>query len=464
MSDDEESDSMSLEMPKNAEELVEVNEIQLNVGKRRTIFMFLVIIHVISSFDGGIIPQQNKNIKSDFESGDVERVGLFSSIDSIGRVIGGIGFTIVMSRMNRKILLISTLIFKGFTLIMALFTPNYYVNVIFRCFSGISQVFYTTYFPVWCDQYGRKNRKAIMITIVQLGNPVGLILGYGLGKIFESMSLFTISGWRGAFGFQGILMIICAIIVIFFFDKIFFSEKFVLTGDSKGVEEEEKIEKNKSYLLQNLFKILSNKIYLFLVLSNTVISFEMGILQYFGDTYMELVLGVEDSARFVLFIVLCLIGPVTGLACGGIVCQKLGGYVTKKSMYMVIILMIVDSVFSMLIACHKSTPFFAITSLIFLFCICACIPPLNGIIIASLDHRLRGDGFALCNCVLNLLGSFPSSYIYALIADGFKSDDLSENDYYKSAMMVTMVYNFVGLFLAFIGGRYRLKISGDLTD
>ena len=82
--------------------------------------------------------------------------------------------------MNRKYLLVPALLLKGIISLVPLITVNYYILVVLRCISGIAEVFYSIYIPVWCDQYGAKNRKTIMITIVQLGSTVGIIIGYGI--------------------------------------------------------------------------------------------------------------------------------------------------------------------------------------------------------------------------------------------------------------------------------------------
>ena len=64
--------------------------------------------------------------------------------------------------------------------------------------------------------------------------------------------------------------------------------------------------------------------------------------------------------------------------------------------------MTIASFISMLVACHEWA---------YLFAIGTSIPPISGIIISCLDNNLRGDGFSFCNLILNLLGSFPSSYV-----------------------------------------------------
>ena len=425
--------------------------------KRIIIFIILSIVATVSSLDGGIIARQNEIIKNDFGGENEERVGLFGSIDYIGRVLGSIIFTLIMGRVNRKMILVITLIFKTITLIIpALVNKNYEINLIARALSGISQVFYPTYLPVWCDQYAKKNLKAIWVTIVQIGNPIGIILGYGLGLI--SGNLLFSSGWIDSFFIEGIALAACAIIILFF-DNIYFSEKFVLVDDSKGKE----IPGDKTIkIFGNLGKILCNKIFLFSSLCSNVSFFGIGVVQFYGDKYMDKVLKINESARFILFALLCLLGPTSGMVFGGIICAKFGGYVKRKSMTFVIISMAIAAIISMAIACHEIAVLFVITGWTYLFGIGAVIPPISGIIISCLDKNLRGDGFSICNLFNNLIGSFPSSYVFSLLVDGFEKEP--EEDRYRYAWMITMSYNFIGLFYVLIAGIFRYRIKGDLSE
>ena len=447
---------------KTIEQLVKQdNLIEIDDKKRNIIFLCLTAIAIFSSCDGGIVPQQNTFIQEDFGEKEEQRVGLFGSIDYSGRVVGALIFTVIMGKMNRKLLLVSTLLFKSLTLFVPLFTINYYINSIARGLSGLSQVFYPTYLPVWCDQYGKKNKKTIWVMIVQIGNPLGIIIGYGLGLLFEKLELFGMNGWRTSFAIEGVILILCAVI-IFFFEDMYFSEKFLLVEDSKG-KEEIKDEQKKVTLFANIGSIICNKIFLFSSLCNSVAFFGIGVVQFYGDKYMKLVLDIGDSIRFILFGLLCLFGPTSGMVFGGIISSKLGGYVKRSSMMFIIIAMIVAGVISMLIACHEISVLFIITSWTYLFAIGTVIPPLSGIIISCLDNNLRGDGFSLCNFLNNLLGNFPSSYAFSILVDVFDQGD-NNSDKYRYAWMITMGYNFIGLLFVIIAGVFRLKIKGDLSD
>jgi predicted MFS family arabinose efflux permease len=440
--------------------------IQINDNARNTIYICLILVSAFSSCDGGVIPQQTEKIKENFGGGD-SRVGLFGSIDYIGRVIGALILAVIMGKMNRKMLLVSSLIFKAITLMIALLTDNFYVNTIARAASGLSQVFYTTYLPVWCDQYGKKDKKAIMVTLVQLGNPIGIIVGYGLGLFIQSFSSDDKNywEWRIAFGIEGIILILTAF-VIFSFQPKYFSNNFILVNDNQGKEENDDKQKNTN-IFSNFGKILCNKLFLFTTLSNSVAFFGMSVIQYWGDKYMDKILKMETTPRFIAFGSLCLLGPIVGMVFGGIICSKLGGYGKKKSMVFIILLTLFSSIISSLIAI--SNPFFFVgTAWSFLFFICATIPPESGIIISSLDNNLRGDGFALSNSILNLFGSFPASYVFSLLSDIFEdiiSEEKKKNyEQYRYAWMVSMGYNFVGLLFIIIAGIFRFKIEGDLSS
>ena len=427
---------------------------------RTTIYIVLVCISGFSACDGGICPQQIDYLKKDFKTNKDSTVGFFGSVDYIGRVIGALLFSAIMGKMNRKMLLVFCLLFKALTLLTALLTPDKIVNIIARGLSGIAQVFFTTYLPVWCDQYGKERKRTLMVTIVQLGGGLGIIFGYGLGLICEELiSTKDYSGWRTAFAIEGIILIVCGIIIFSFKNK-YFSNNFVLVKDNEGKEEDSLTENNAS-ILSNFGKMLCNKLFLFTTLANSVTFFGISIVQYWGDQYMEKVLEIEKKKRFVAFACLCLLGPILGTLFGGVVCSNLGGYGKRKTMVFIIILVLIASIFSEITALFTVPMAFIALSWFFLFFICGTISPESGIIISSLDSSLRGDGFSLCNCILNLIGNFPASYVFSLLLDFFE-EKVGEYKNYRYAWGFSMSYNFIGLLFIIIAGIYRFKIKGDL--
>ena len=63
---------------------------------------------------------------------------------------------------------------------------------------------------------------------------------------------------------------------------------------------------------------------------------------------------------------------------------------------------------------------------------------------------------------LNILGSFPSSYVFALICDFIRDNyPEEENMRYRTTMRITMFYNFFGLFLIILGIIFIFRLKGE---
>jgi hypothetical protein len=41
------------------------------------------------------------------------------------------------------------------------------------------------YLPLWCDQFGMKNKKTMMISFIQAGSPLGVVSGYYLTSLIK---------------------------------------------------------------------------------------------------------------------------------------------------------------------------------------------------------------------------------------------------------------------------------------
>ena len=80
-------------------------EKELNSKKRLFIFITLVIIATVSSFDGGIIPQATTTLTKDWNTKDLN-VGYFGASDYIGRVFGSLFLAYFINIYNRKYLLV----------------------------------------------------------------------------------------------------------------------------------------------------------------------------------------------------------------------------------------------------------------------------------------------------------------------------------------------------------------------
>ena len=464
----------------NIEEDIEKEEITINDKARNSIFIILCIEYCISSCDGGIVPQQNKHLQHDFEDNGDSRVGLFGSIDYIGRIFGAVVMSLLINRIDRKLFLAGSCFLKSITLIISLFYEKYYLNLLTRLLSGIPQTLLTSYGTIWTDQFGKRKKRTMMLPILQFAALLGIIVGYCLGILSDKIlsknnkdvnNNHPYYGWRLSFGVEGVGLGIIGIIILFY-KKIYFSTTFYLNEDDdyKGREKSDleiAKEKNESggwkAFLEQFPKIMCNKIFFFMSISNTVAFFGMRIIQFYADKYMELVLKISKKIKFFLYIILCMTGPVVGILICGIICSKIGGYTSKNGMIFILALNIIACVSSVFITATLNSWISLSASWLYLFCLAAVTPLQGGVIIASLPKDLKGNGFSINMFFLNLIGSFPSSYVYGLIADYFKVHDPEQKDMrYRTAMIITMYYNYFGLILAGIAGILRLNLKGEL--
>ena len=484
----------------NLEELMDKGDkqIELNTKHRQIVFILISAIYCISSCDGGIVPQQNKNIQYNFEDPGESRVGLFGSIDYVGRILGAIVMSLLIDIINRQIFLCGCCIIKAITVFVPAFTENYYWNVIARLLSGIPQTLLTSYGTIWTDQFGRKKRRSLMLALFQLFALFGILVGYGIGLIcdliipvpdeinkygnkddpYKNEYKYFYLGWRLAFSIEGIILAILGVL-IFFCPKIFFSSTFYLNVDNDK-NGDDNIGKEKSYkelkeekekngvngfklLIKQLPKILCTKLFIFMSIGNTVAFFGMRVIQFYADKFMELVLDVDKNVKFIYFIILCISGPILGVLIIGIVMQKIGGYGSRNGMIFIIILNTIASFISILITLTLNTFISLGAAWVYLFCLAAVTPLQGGVVIASLPKELKGNGYSINMFFLNGLGSFPSSYVFALICDFIRDNYDESNMRYRTTMRVVMFYNFFGLLLIILAGIVRFRIKGDLN-
>ena len=464
----------------NIEEDIEKEEIIINDKARNSLFILLCIEYCISSCDGGIVPQQNKHLQHDFNDKGDSKVGLFGSIDYIGRIIGAVVMSLLIDRIDRKLFLAGSCFFKAITLIISLFYEKYNLNLITRLLSGIPQTLLTSYGTIWTDQFGKRKKRTMMLPILQFAALLGIIVGYIFGIISDKIlsknnkdpkNNHPYYGWRLSFGIEGVGLGIIGIIILFY-KKTYFSTTFYLNEDDdyKGKEKSDfeiAKEKNKSggwkTFMEQFPKIICNKIFIFMSISNTVAFFGMRVIQFYADKYMELILKISESIKFILYIVLCMTGPVVGILICGIICSKIGGYTSKNGMIFILVLNIIACVSSVFMTATMNSIISLSCFWLYLFCYAAVTPLQGGVIIASLPKDLKGNGFSINMFFLNSIGSFPSSYVYGLIADYIYDHYPEQNDMrYRTAMMITMYYNYFGLILAGIAGILRLRLKGEL--
>jgi MFS family permease len=148
----------------------------------------------------GILPASSTKMKEEM---NIENTlfGFLGSIVYLGQTFGSIMATGLLQKGNTKILMSSCLFLNVFSLVMFTFTDVYIVLVLCRMCTGLFQVVFCIYFPVWADVFGDEVQKSTWLTYLLIASPLGVIMGYGMAAAFLNNI-----GWQWAFYIQSFLL------------------------------------------------------------------------------------------------------------------------------------------------------------------------------------------------------------------------------------------------------------------
>jgi MFS family permease len=324
------------------------------------------------------------------------------------------------------------------------------------------------YLPVWCDQFGPRNSKTIMISLIQLGVPLGVVAGYYL-----TAWLKNIYGWDLSFIIQGIAVAGLALIIMFipgtyFSRTLTFKNKNSnnkeIFGDTQSVNDTSSnikaletgmnvsFGKKMSSRCANIRLILSQKVFLFCTLGLSSLFFIITVVQFWASDYMKDVLKIENERTIDLsFVIVCVTSPTLGVAFGGFTSSKIGGYESKHSILLCLIYAIIASLFAIPIPLVDSILYFTIYLWLVLFFGAAILPPITGIIISSSPIEFRGSANSITGAITTLLGYLPAPFVYSVIYD------LSYTYNPRLAITSVMYYSFGGVILLAFATYFRYK-------
>ena len=189
-------------------------------------------------------------------------------------------------------------------------------------------------------------------------------------------------------------------------------------------EEENKIFKNLSSFSK--FKIvITNQCFIFSSLSRACLFFIFRIIHVFLKKYTFEALNYKDEITFFYYYSLTtILAPSLGSLIGGAICNKyLGGYESKKSIWLIIFFGTCAIFFISLVRTSLEFNYLIIYIFGYFFCVSAFLPTISGYIINSLHKELKGFGSSFDSLITNILGKLPSPIIYGMINDKYKNED-----------------------------------------
>lgn len=174
------------------------------INKRITTLLYIQIVfcYLIDHLDLGIIAVSAIEIQRDLKLSESE-LGLLASGLYIGNVFGSVLCPMLFRKFHPKLLMIVACILNALFLLPFTFIENNWGLLVSRILTGVFQVFFVIYFPVWIDQCAPSHLKTIWLTVLFLTVPLGIVVGYGITAIMMSFV-----SWKWAFLVETVLLIV----------------------------------------------------------------------------------------------------------------------------------------------------------------------------------------------------------------------------------------------------------------
>ena len=421
---------------------------------------------VLAGQSAGVMAPAAKYMKPAFGLMDLE-YGCFAGVYAIGRIMGAIMFGAVMNVVNRKYLMILGCFIKAYTVGVFCTSHDGMFLLFIRMVSGVGHIFPVIYAPMWTEQFGVQKHLSFMKKLMSITGPWGRASGFLIDLYFGS------ENWRLGFWFNAIM---CGVVgfLFMFIPSIYFSSKLVAI---RGKEGEELIRPSKVeyYSIYNIREskederdldfwhkhgtVLSNGVYVTLLVARCVLLAIRSILQFFIPTYVTDVLGYTNKTPKTIIYVLMIVGnPFIGSEISGFFTSLVGGYKNKKSMYILLCFYI----FAVLT--FTPAPFvnvwwhFLICAGLFQVFGSAVLPALAGIMNGSIPAEAKGSSSIITSFFSAIFAAVPAPIVYGLVNDKMKDYDT------HFCMKMFMAYGYFGVFMVLLAICLRKDKGEPLLD
>ena len=467
--------------------------------KRKFIFVLICLINILINLDRGAIPAGTTEIKEKNNITTAE-LGMIGSLLYFGLILGSLTGGYFFSKYSSKWVVILSLF--AFCFFLYSFTILESCGGLYLCRvgCGFCEVFCLIYFPIWVDQYGVKGMKTIWLTFLQIGIPLGSILGY----LIEACSIKYYKSWEGGFYIQIFLICSCSGILFLTPDKFFERNYRHSESTQEEIENEfktfkellsKKLKKNQSkFLLSNMnlindvynskygrpslysifsmidreeeygtnqycnamTKLIKNKSYISTMFGISCSLFVVTGIQFWISDYMQEVIHFNSSETYIIYALVCISAPTLGVLTGGIIIQYLGGYTTGKALDACCKLTFIGFICSLILPIFEIPILFVIIMWLLLFFESSITPGLTGLMISCIPDNYKELGNSITQLCYNLIGFLPSPYIYGLVSSYTGGND---SKWGLSVIILWSLFGFISLIFA-----KQIFISNELNE
>ena len=427
--------------------------------RRTIIFNIFLLSNLFLNYDTGVIPASLIQITKEIQL-DYSEQALIGSLVYLGLSFASLFVGLIFARFSPS--KVCSLILLLNCMSCFVFSISSVKNILFlmRFLMGATEAFIVIYGPVWVNNFSPPEHSTTWMGILHSCSIFGVFLGYLAASVIINFFKNLLS-WRFAIQIQGLVEIFLAI--FFWIEK----DEYINVNTQKNIPINEleldgkdiNVRKNSNdspsfnspskiwrinskkhdpridtieldnlgrYCLQTK-TVLSNKLYVLITLALTSIYFIVTGIQFWITKYLIEILNVEPIVVNVIFSIISITAPLSGVLFGGTISDKYGGYKGKnetKALKMCAAFGILAFFFGLPMGFMFQIIYISILLWTFLFFGAAIIPIGTGIMISCVPKDCQATSSSISQLVFNLLGYFSSPMITGFIMDRFENEKI----------------------------------------
>lgn len=153
-----------------------------------------------------------------------------------------------------------------------------------------------------------------------------------------------------------------------------------------------------------------------MLLSITGFYYVVAGIQYWTVNYMQQVLHSSYSTATLYFAFTSFFAPLTGVVFGGAIISMHGGYNTRRSREIILIIGWICTAFCIPIPIVDNFTSFGVLVFGLLFFGASLLPSLTGIMLNCVPENQRASANSLAQMSYNMLGWMPAPFVYGMVS------------------------------------------------
>ncbi len=362
--------------------------------KARNIFIILALINLLNYIDRQVLYAVFPLIKQDLFLSDKELGFLASAFMLVYMFSAPILGYIADRTPRQKIIAFGAFLWSIATSFCAC-ARNYFALIFARSLVGVGESGFTSVCPSFIAERFSPKVRARILALFALGLPLGSALGYLLGGVLGKSF-----GWRLAFFILGLPGIILAFIVFF------------------GIKDTPK-KKEEKPPFSNYLKLLKNKKFILVCLSQAMGTFTLGALAAWGPSFLNRYFNYDIAVSGTIFGGLIIVAGALGTLLGGFIGDKWQKKTENGYFYTTALSFLIAFPFGLAAFCMTSKFLFLTFLIISIMFVFIQNGPLNASVVNLTKLKERSMAFALNVFIIHALGDAMSPYLVGFVSDSF---------------------------------------------